>query len=94
MTAVTIIGPNLNRAGQQKGGMHVHAKGCAEIERDPKHYGYRQVKPHWTIDAESIKEVVTAIYDPDDFCYDESEWGDYAADVHFAPCVKFDEEKS
>lgn len=86
MTRVTIYGPNLNRAAQAKGEMHVHAEGCA----DGSHYGPGRKyggDGGWTIEATTRKDVVSAIYPPEDFGYDEADWRDYD-DLYVAPCVQ------
>lgn len=82
---VTIIGPNLR--DQSKGSHHVHAAGCADIQRtalrDPAY------RVGWTIEATSEQQVVTDVYDPSNFQYDPNDWDDYAAyrgDIHFFPC--------
>jgi hypothetical protein len=84
---VTIFGPNLSSQAQQKGDMHVHAADCA----DCKHYGpgrkFGGEDKGWTIDATSCKSIVLDIYPPDEFDYDEENWGDYD-DLYTAPCIK------
>ena len=80
---VTICGPNLR--DQSKGELHVHAAGCADLvrgaAREPE---YRN---GWTIEAQSRREIVEAIYPPGDFGYDpEEELEVYEGSVHFFPC--------
>lgn len=87
MPAVQIFGPNLNTAGQAKGQMHVHADGCG----DCKHYGPGTKfggEGGWKIEAATRKDVVTEIYPPEDFDYDEADWSQYD-DLFVAPCVRW-----
>lgn len=86
---VVVFGPNLSSAAQQKGYMHVHAEGCEDCRK----YGPGKLfggEDHgWAIVVATRKEVVTAIYSPDDFEYDaDTEWRDYD-DLFVAPCVQF-----
>ena len=81
---VVIIGPNLQ--DQSKGSFHVHAKGCADIRRDPKRYGYRLVGPHMRVDAESCADVAEYVYE-DMIAESGSDADAYLDDFHFAPCV-------
>lgn len=81
---ITICGPNLR--DQSKGQLHVHASWCHDLvrraNREPE---YRN---GWTIEVKSLREIVTAVYDPGDFNYDEaSEWRDYSHDIYVFPCV-------
>lgn len=89
---VTIIGPNLNKAGQDKGQYHVHAEGCGDIARDPRGYGYVSAEPHWTIGAANLEAVVEDVYadiiaenEGDEHGWDEVQA--YMNEFHFAPCV-------
>jgi hypothetical protein len=82
---VTIIGPNLR--DQSKGTFHVHAEGCADIKRmasrEPEYLD------GWTVSATSVKDVVTDVYDPDNFGWNEDdpqEVADYASEFYFFPC--------
>lgn len=84
---VTIIGPNLR--DQSKGDMHVHAAGCADIARmvgrEPEYAN------GWEIEAESVKDVVTAVYDPSEFQYDADDPDDldpYITSIRFFPCTE------
>lgn len=89
---VTIIGPNLSGKGQAKGQYHVHAEGCADITRDLKGYGYVDAEPHWSIEAETLEDVVIEVYsdiiaenEGDEHGRDEVDA--YFGEFHFAPCV-------
>lgn len=79
---VTILGPNLPRPLCDKGDMHVHAAGCADVRRYPK--GADQ--GGWEIDADTMQDVVEAVYGD---MIDESgrAWHEYIGDLHWAPCV-------
>jgi hypothetical protein len=84
-----VIGPNL--PNQAKATFHVHADGCADLQR-----GW--IKPYarqagtgrgegWTAEYGSLLEVEGDVYD---FAADENEdyeLGDYQSEFHFAPCV-------
>lgn len=88
MTKVVVFGPNL--IDQSKGQFHVHAEGCG----DAKHYGRDgkyggEDRDGWTLDVETRDDVVHEVYPPDEFSYDpDTETGDYASDLWFAPCLK------
>jgi len=84
--SVTIVGPNLR--DQSKGTFHVHAEGCRDLTRLAR--SEPEVRNGWTIRADSIRDIVEAVYDPDCFQYDpasEEEYAPYVQDFHFAPCV-------
>jgi hypothetical protein len=88
---VTICGPNLPRALSEKGTLHVHKTGCADLRKYPK--GLDQIG--WPMDADTIHEVIMEIYPPDNFDYDDTNPGEYAtyrSDVYVAPCVTLPEE--
>lgn len=87
---VVVIGPNLWK--QDKGQFHVHAVGCADINRDPHRYGYRQAAPHMVIEANSPDAVGDEIY-ADHIGEGSMNPGEGTSDCHFAPCVKFDAPK-
>lgn len=79
---VEVIGPNLNSSGET---FHVHAQGCSDIKRDPKHYGYSQYRgQEWRMEVKSLTEICDDAYPPDDF---ECESGDYTYDFKVFPCV-------
>lgn len=79
---ITVMGPNLPRPLCDKGDMHVHAAGCADLRRYPK--GIDQ--GGWTINVEDVRSVVVAVYDN---MIDESglTWEDYVSDLYWAPCT-------
>lgn len=83
MTHVVVVGPNLRN--QDKGDFHVHAKGCADLHRDPV---VRREDQSFVIEVESKLDVVEAVYPPEEFGYDPAEEaGDYLSDIYFAPCT-------
>lgn len=94
MQTVTVIGPNLPRPLSDTGTMHVHAAGCADIKRT---YGrHRLEAPPWSIDAETVAQIIEDIYPAEDFCYDPADPAEYSAyrgDVHVFPCVTLPEHK-
>lgn len=84
---VTVLGPNLPASMADKGTLHVHAEGCADIAR---RYSKVIERDGWSFEAKSILAVVADIYEPDNFGYDITDPADreqYVSDVHFAPCV-------
>lgn len=86
---VAICGPNL--LDQRKGDMHVHSADCADLRKyGPGHRPYGGEEP-WVIEVENTGEVATAVYPPEDFCYDADnpdELAGFEASFHFAPCCK------
>jgi len=79
---VTIVGPNLPGSLQAKGTFHVHAEGCADLNRGAIRDFALEGE---TIEARSMVEVSDYIYDPDEF---GCEPGENVDDFHFAPCVR------
>lgn len=82
---LTILGPNL--ADQSKGDFHVHASGCRDIARYP---GRVQRDAMVATFGRRI-DVVTTVYPPSDFDYDDSvptEVAPYAGSFYFLPCVR------
>lgn len=84
---VTIHGPNLR--DQSKGTFHVHTAECRD---NRKEVTYNASESPWTIDADSVIDVVEAVYSDH---MSEHPAGDkwstpdpYVSDFHFAPCVK------
>jgi hypothetical protein len=76
---LAVFGPNLR--DQSKGTFHVHTADCADCRR------YRD-EERLDMDANTREAVVLEIYPPEDFDYDiATEFGMYASDVWFAPCV-------
>lgn len=79
---VTIQGPNLNREHQRQGGFHVHAADC----RDNRKYAYLGTHGGWTVNVESVPEIVEEVYA--DQIAEGANFDDCAADFHIAPCCK------
>jgi hypothetical protein len=80
---VTVWGPNLGTRGAS---MHVHRPGCADTTRGI----YRRLSEAergWTVEVESTRDVVFAVYPPDQFDYDEADWENYLGEFKFFPCV-------
>jgi hypothetical protein len=77
---VTICGPNLR--DQSKGTFHVHAEGCADLQRGARREP--EYAKGWTIDAASLVEVCDEVYPPEDF---ECESGEWTYDFHVFPCA-------
>lgn len=87
---VTIYGPNLPRSLSETGTLHVHKLGCA----DTRKMAYRAVVDLWTIEADTIADIIEDIYPSDNFDYDStdaSEYAGYRNDVHVFPCVTIPE---
>lgn len=82
---VTFIGPNLPSPLCDKGAIHVHKKGCADLNK----LGYRGAS-RGDLTVRTDCDVVTCIYPLGDFNYDPDtdEIDPYFEDVYFAPCVK------
>lgn len=82
---VDIAGPNLPRPLCDKGTLHVHAHGCADLKKS----AYARAGEPWTIDAVSRQEVILDIYS-NQIDESDSTWDDpaYETDVYFAPCCK------
>ncbi len=82
MVSVAVYGPNLRT---QSEAIHVHKPGCA----DTKKAVYRGHQP-WVAEVEDYIDLVAAVYDPGDFCYDvndEDERAPYEGDIKVFPCV-------
>jgi hypothetical protein len=63
------------------GAVEIHKQGCSHTKRNARGASV------WTIDADSIKDLVLGVYDPDDFSYDaDTEWKSFD-DLHLAPCM-------
>ncbi|SRR6266704_643840 len=81
---LVVIGPNL--LDQSKGGMHVHAYGCADTHK--AEYRFHDIDTSTPYDFGSEREVVEFVYPPSDFDYDpETELASYADDIYFYPCA-------
>lgn len=88
---LSIFGPNLPQAEQQLGQFHVHTTDCADcgkLRKVIKQYGSREYKEV----HDSTESVVRAIFA--DQIAEGATVGDCAADVYFAPCVKFPSTKT
>lgn len=84
---VTICGPNLPRPLCDRGDMHVHQAGCADLRKYPDDDRTRPGQKGWTIEASSVETVVYEVYDNQ---IEESEgytWEDYVDDLYWAPCT-------
>src|SRR6266705_1260738 len=75
-----------NMLDQSKGGMHVHAYGCADTHK--AEYRFHDIDTSTPYDFGSEREVVEFVYPPSDFDYDpETELASYADDIYFYPCA-------
>lgn len=89
--AVTILGPNMGRPLCDKGDLHVHRTGCADIKRQ-----YGGVARYNEEHADK-RSVVDSMYGPEagSFyeeagCENESTaWQQYEGEFWFAPCVSY-----
>jgi len=91
---VIVIGPNLPRPLCDKGTMHVHKEGCADMQRGQLRHAVSADQGGWAIDVDSVAEIIEACYPSSDFCYDPTVWAEYEgyrSDVHIAPCVTLPE---
>lgn len=80
---VAVCGPNLR--DQSRGQFHIHAVGCADLNRTRREPEYEHA---WTVEVNTRKDIVLAIYEPEDFEYDaDSEWQNFD-DMFVFPCVK------
>lgn len=94
---VTIVGPNLPASAPAD--LIVHAAGCADLKRGVCKATAPWRPDHWTIEADSIHDVVDAIYGPAAGSFYEeaatlvngewvpAPWTEYIGEFHFAPCV-------
>lgn len=92
---VRVFGPNLSSRGQAMGTFHVHAAECNDCKKYGPGRQYRGDAMHETpVETyKSVRDIVLAVYPPDDFCYDIAEdYGSYRADFYVAPCVTLPEE--
>lgn len=78
---VEVWGPNLGTTDQA---FHIHGVGCPDTKKGK----YVRSDGGWSVTVESKREVVEAVYDPDDFGYDpeSSEYDVYRDDFKFFPC--------
>ena len=86
---IAIYGPNLNRAGQEKGTLHIHSAGCGHSRQygNRGRYGGDRADGSWTVDATSCQEVIEEIYGDHIAESEEQDWREYDGDIWFAPCV-------
>ena len=83
---IKVQGPNLSRAAQAKGHLHIHAAGCADNDQ----YGYG--RKHGGEEAESV--LVDTLEDVIHFIYgghiaeNECNWTDYEGEFWVAPCAQ------
>lgn len=90
---IEIVGPNL--VDQSKGSFHVHAAGCADLNKRQYHSNRNIEQYLWIIEAESQQEIVEEVYSdflPTNDDGEPTTWLDYADDVYIFPCVKLPEE--
>lgn len=83
---VVIIGPNL--LDQSKGGMHVHAEGCADTKKSQ--YRLHQADLKFAYEVKSQADIAMSVYDPGDFGYDaedDDEVNGYLGDIYIFPCA-------
>ncbi len=81
---VDVRGPNLPNSLANRGTMHVHKEGCADLRKYPT--GADQ--GGWVITAHTVEGLVQDIYS--DFLAESDDWTwqDYlSADLYVAPCV-------
>ena len=86
---VRVFGPNLPARLADRGTVHVHVAGCADIA---KRYGRvcGADQGGWTATVASVKDIVADVYDPASFDYDlddETDRAPYEADIAIFPCV-------
>lgn len=82
---VTICGPNLR--DQSKGEIHVHAAGCADLARGARREP--EYRNGWTTEAATRREVVEAMYPPNDFQWTwEEDHEVYEESFYFFPCTE------
>ncbi len=70
-----------------------HKEGCADT-RKRIYKGLGADQGGWTIDAETVQDIITDVYDPECFQYnpeDVDEYEQYRSDVHIFPCVELPE---
>ena len=87
---VTEFGPNIPFVDGAT--FHVHAADCADLKRGV----YPRIRKNgdqggYTYEAESTLDIVSRIYDPDNFDYalaDAESRAAYEQDIHIFPCVR------
>lgn len=80
---LTVHGPNLK--DQSKGDFHVHTAACADNKKEIRN---NWSTDPWTIEANSVEEVIHAIYADFIDANDHDPWTSFESDAHFAPCIK------
>lgn len=83
---VVIVGPNLY--DQSRGQFHVHAEGCADLQRDPDMRESIATQGGITLDAGTRLDVEESIYGPEAGDFDRPHRGAWLDEFHFAPCCK------
>lgn len=88
MASLIVLGPNL--PDQRNGSFHVHAEGCANINRNPD-YKSREFDSDKASPMEfaSEKEVAEYVYAD---MLDENDIDTLISDVYFHACVRFEKE--
>lgn len=84
---VVVVGPNLPR--QAKATHHVHAEGCADLQRGwiRRYVDGSTGEQGWTIEVADRLDVESAVYD---FAPAETPGyvlGEFQSEFHFAPCL-------
>lgn len=72
-------------ARNRKGSFEAHVKGCRDAMDQQKY----DPEESMFLDASTVQEIVTFIYPPGDFCYDENvpeQYSQYRNDVRVMPC--------
>lgn len=86
MTArVICIGPNL--PDQTRGSFHVHAVGCADIDRSYRSREFDTDKTN-VIEVNTLEELVEYVYADQLREEEDATASDYANDFYVFPCVK------
>jgi hypothetical protein len=87
VTKLDLVKPIRATDGQM---YHVHAHNCRQAHNVRKY----RIDDIWTIDADTVTDVVVTVYPPDQFDYDVADvaLGDtmYADDFKFFPCVHWE----
>lgn len=81
-----IHGPNLQ--DQTKGDFVAHAADCKDNSKVKYLFGSDQEGQNaaWEIEADTVREVVEAVYEDFIFHNDKDPWMSFVSDIHFAPC--------
>ncbi len=81
---VDVRGPNLPNKLANRGDMHAHAEGCADLRRYPT--GADQ--GGWVTEVGSLEDLAYAVYGDQIRESEEQDWTEYLAEIYVAPCVK------